>query len=90
MSHRLSFAATRRSSNAAGAVASDAAGTPEQSRLRFLVPSVGRFFTPLLLEQAFVEQDQRRAISSRRFVAPSFNDIRVRSDSRYTIYCYGC
>ena len=71
----------RRFSNAAGAVACDAAGTPEQSRLRFLVPSVGRFFTPLLLEQAFVEQDQRRAISSRRFVAPSFNDIRVCFDS---------
>lgn len=65
-----------------GAVACDAAGTPERSRLRFLVPSVGRFFTPLLLEQAFVEQDRRRAISSRRFVAPSFNDIRVCSDNR--------
>ncbi|KAF8246266.1 IMP-specific 5-nucleotidase [Wilcoxina mikolae CBS 423.85] len=58
-------------------IACDAAGTPEQSKLRFLVPSVGRFFTPLLLEDAFVEQDQRRAISSRRFVAPSFNDIRL-------------
>ncbi|KAL0633482.1 IMP 5'-nucleotidase [Maublancomyces gigas] len=52
-------------------------GTPERSKLRFLVPSVGTFFTPLLLEKAFVYQDARRAISSRRFVAPSFNDIRL-------------
>lgn len=42
-----------------------------------LVPSVGSFFTPLHLEAAFVYQDKHRAISSRRFVAPSFNDIRL-------------
>ncbi|KAL7271345.1 IMP 5'-nucleotidase [Rhizina undulata] len=53
------------------------AGTPERSKLRFLVPSVGTFFTPLLLEKAFVAQDARRSISCRRFVAPSFNDIRL-------------
>ncbi|KAH0602260.1 uncharacterized protein H6S33_000627 [Morchella sextelata] len=53
------------------------AGTPERSKLRFLVPSVGTFFTPLFLEAAFVAQDSRRAISCRRFVAPSFNDIRL-------------
>lgn len=41
------------------------------------MPSVGSFFTPLHLEQAFVYQDQRRRISSRRFVPPSFNDIRL-------------
>ena len=35
------------------------------------------FFTPLLLEDAFKFQDQRRKISSRRFVPPSFNDIRL-------------
>ncbi|TGZ77438.1 IMP-specific 5-nucleotidase [Ascodesmis nigricans] len=58
-------------------IACDQAGAPERSKLRFLVPTVGRFFTPLLLEKAFVVQDQRRAISSRRFVAPSFNDIRL-------------
>jgi IMP and pyridine-specific 5'-nucleotidase len=55
----------------------DRAGHIERSKLRFLVPSVGRFFTPLLLEKAFMAQDERRAISSRRFVAPSFNDIRL-------------
>ncbi|KAF3901919.1 hypothetical protein ABW21_db0206080 [Orbilia brochopaga] len=35
------------------------------------------FFTPLLLEDAFIAQDAKRAISSRRFVSPSFNDIRL-------------
>ncbi|KAF8473140.1 IMP-specific 5'-nucleotidase [Kalaharituber pfeilii] len=52
-------------------------GRPERSKLRFLVPSVGTFFTPLALVDAFIAQDERRAISSRRFVAPSFNDIRI-------------
>lgn len=42
-----------------------------------LVPSISTFFTPLALEEAFVRQDNARAISSRRFVAPSFNDIRL-------------
>jgi IMP and pyridine-specific 5'-nucleotidase len=41
------------------------------------VPSVGTFFTRLHLEDAFKYQDQRRFISRRRFVAPSFNDIRL-------------
>ena len=41
------------------------------------MPSVGVFFTPLLLEEAFLYQDNRRKISSRRFVPPSFNDIRL-------------
>ncbi|WPG99773.1 IMP-specific 5'-nucleotidase 1 [Acrodontium crateriforme] len=47
------------------------------SKLKLLVPSVGSFFTPLSLQDAFQWQDKRRFISSRRFVAPSFNDIRV-------------
>jgi IMP and pyridine-specific 5'-nucleotidase len=47
------------------------------SKLKLLVPTVGVFFTPLLLVDAFEWQDQRRYISSRRFVAPSFNDIRL-------------
>lgn len=41
------------------------------------MPSVGTFFTPLYLEEAFRHQDGRRRISSRRFVPPSFNDIRL-------------
>lgn len=47
------------------------------SKLKLLVPSIGTFFTPLPLRDAFSFQDQRRRISSRRFVAPSFNDIRL-------------
>ncbi|KAF2225578.1 IMP-specific 5'-nucleotidase 1 [Elsinoe ampelina] len=47
------------------------------SKLKLLVPSVGTFFTPLPLRAAFEYQDNRRRISSRRFVAPSFNDIRL-------------
>jgi hypothetical protein len=42
-----------------------------------LVPTVGTFFTPLLLEEAFKYQDSKRFISCRRFVPPSFNDIRL-------------
>lgn len=45
--------------------------------MKLLIPSVGTFFTSLLLEDAFVYQDKRRRISSRRFVPPSFNDIRL-------------
>ncbi|KAK6543276.1 IMP 5'-nucleotidase [Orbilia ellipsospora] len=52
-------------------------GIPERSKLKLLVPSLSIFFTPLLLEEAFMAQDERRAISSRRFVSPSFNDIRL-------------
>lgn len=53
------------------------AGMPELSRLHQLVPSIGTFFTPLPLEKAFYIEDQRRSISERRLVAPSFNDIRL-------------
>ena len=48
-----------------------------RSKLKMLVPDVGSFFTPLSLEEAFVYQDEIRRISSRRFVPPSFNDIRL-------------
>jgi IMP-specific 5''-nucleotidase. len=41
------------------------------------VPTVGYFFTQLHLEEAFNYQDEQRFISRRRFVAPSFNDIRL-------------
>lgn len=47
------------------------------SKLKLLVPSIGTFFTPLRLTTAFHEQDQIRRISSRRFVPPSFNDVRA-------------
>jgi IMP and pyridine-specific 5'-nucleotidase len=41
------------------------------------VPSIGTFFTRLPLADAFKYQDRQRFISSRRFVPPSFNDIRL-------------
>jgi IMP and pyridine-specific 5'-nucleotidase len=50
---------------------------PPASKLKMLVPTVGSFFTPLPLVDAFAYQDQKRFISSRRFVAPSFNDVRL-------------
>lgn len=51
--------------------------TVNRSRLKHLVSTVGTFFTPLYLEQAFEYQDRRHGISRRRFVPPSFNDIRL-------------
>lgn len=47
------------------------------SKLGMLVPTAGPFFTRLPLEAAFKYQDRKRYISSRRYVAPSFNDIRL-------------
>jgi IMP and pyridine-specific 5'-nucleotidase len=47
------------------------------SKLKLLVPSAGPFFTRLPLEAAFKFQDRKRYISSRRYVAPSFNDVRL-------------
>lgn len=52
-------------------------GLQTPSKLKLLVPSVGTFFTPLPLKAAFEKQDAKRYISSRRFVAPSFNDVRL-------------
>ncbi|KAF2860327.1 IMP-specific 5-nucleotidase [Piedraia hortae CBS 480.64] len=53
------------------------AGSGATSRLQALVPSIGQFFTQLPLQDAFEYQDAKRIISARRFVAPSFNDIRL-------------
>ncbi|KAK2045765.1 IMP-specific 5'-nucleotidase [Colletotrichum somersetense] len=47
------------------------------SKLKMLVPSAGPFFTRLPLEAAFSHMDERRLISSRRYVSPSFNDVRL-------------
>lgn len=47
-----------------------------RSRLRQLVPTAGKFFTRLPLKEAFLIEDQRRLISRRRLVSPSFNDVR--------------
>ena len=46
-----------------------------RSKLKMLVPTIGIFFTPLHLREAFLTTEPHRAISQRRFVAPSFNGI---------------
>lgn len=46
------------------------------SRLRQLVPGVGKFYTSLPLNEAFLIEDKKRLISRRRMVSPSFNDVR--------------
>ncbi|KAK9469445.1 IMP-specific 5-nucleotidase [Lipomyces arxii] len=61
----------------ADSIANDTNGTPYLAKLRHLVPSVGRFFTHLPMEQAFYIEDTKRAISCRRLVSPSFNDVRL-------------
>ncbi|KAL2136835.1 hypothetical protein VTI74DRAFT_1049 [Chaetomium olivicolor] len=53
------------------------AENPFPSKLKLLVPSIGPFFTRLPIEAAFKFQDRKRYISSRRFVSPSFNDVRL-------------
>ncbi|OAA60118.1 IMP-specific 5'-nucleotidase 1 [Cordyceps fumosorosea ARSEF 2679] len=50
---------------------------PIPSKLGMLVPTAGPFFTRLPLEAAFKYQDRKRYISCRRYVAPSFNDVRL-------------
>ncbi|KAG0318885.1 IMP 5'-nucleotidase [Dissophora globulifera] len=51
-------------------------GVPEHSRLHRIVPSVASFFTPLPLADAFLNANAKHSIAARRFVPPSFNDIR--------------
>ncbi|KAM3088209.1 IMP 5'-nucleotidase [Clarireedia jacksonii] len=58
-------------------IAHQKVGLGGQSKLKLLVPSIGTFFTRLPLADAFRYQDKKRFISSRRFVPPSFNDIRL-------------
>jgi len=48
----------------------------DHSRLRRLVPTIGTFFTPLHLSEAFSLYDMKYQITKRRFVAPSFNELR--------------
>lgn len=52
------------------------AENPSSSRLLSFVPTVGKFHTPLLMRQAYELYDQKYLISKRRFVAPSFNEVR--------------
>ena len=54
----------------------DHRNAPINSRLLTFVPSIGTFHTSLPLARAFHYQNSRRNMSARRFVPPSFNDIR--------------
>ncbi|OZJ04423.1 hypothetical protein BZG36_02921 [Bifiguratus adelaidae] len=51
-------------------------GIPEHSRLFRLVPTVSTFFTPLPLKDAFLKANAQNSIAARKYVPPSFNDIR--------------
>ena len=50
--------------------------SPSNSRLAQLVPTIGNFFTPLLLRSAWDEYDAKYGVSKRRFINVSFNEIR--------------
>jgi IMP and pyridine-specific 5'-nucleotidase len=49
---------------------------PRSSRLHRTVPSVGTFFTPLRLVDAFCEYDEFFALSRRQYVHPNFAELR--------------
>ncbi|OAE31470.1 hypothetical protein AXG93_3128s1070 [Marchantia polymorpha subsp. ruderalis] len=49
---------------------------PKRSTLARLVPSVGRFYTPLPLVRALQEYDEFASLSRRRYVPPNFAEIR--------------
>jgi IMP and pyridine-specific 5'-nucleotidase len=50
--------------------------SPSTSSLSRLIPSIGLFFTPLALVKAFENVAVKRSLLNRRFVPPSFNDVR--------------
>ena len=49
---------------------------PVNSRLKHLVSTVGTFFTPLPLCEAYLEYDAHYHISRRKYVSISFDDVR--------------
>ena len=49
---------------------------PRRSRLRRVVPTVGSFFTPLGLVDAFREYDAVFHLSRRRYIPPNFAELR--------------
>eukprot|EP00392_Amoebophrya_sp_AT5.2_P011905 g11995.t1 len=51
-------------------------GPMRASRLSRIVPDVPVFFTPLKLREAFLIYNKKYRITSRRFVYPTFNEIR--------------
>jgi len=51
-------------------------GSNEASRLKKLVPTVGTFHTPLPLRKAFVAYNKKYALTKRRHITISFNELR--------------
>lgn len=49
---------------------------PRNSKLKRMVPTVGTFFTPMRLVEAFREYDEFFALSRRQYVPPNFAEIR--------------
>ncbi|KAI7845135.1 hypothetical protein COHA_001180 [Chlorella ohadii] len=49
---------------------------PRTSRLRRMVPTIGNFFVPLKLVDAFLEYDEFFALSRRQYVHPNFAELR--------------
>ena len=49
---------------------------PRTSKLRRMVPTVGSFYTPLKMTEAFLEYDEFFALSRRQYVPPNFAEIR--------------
>ena len=50
--------------------------SPKTSKLKQVVPTIGNIFTSLPLSEAFNIYNNKYAITSRKFVTPSFNEIR--------------
>lgn len=49
---------------------------PKTSKLRRMVPTIGSFYTPLKMTEAFLEYDEFFALSRRQYVPPNFAEIR--------------
>lgn len=49
---------------------------PKRSKLKRMVPTVGHFFTPLNLVEAFDEYDAVFSLSRRQYVPPNFAELR--------------
>ncbi|PSC72200.1 IMP-specific 5-nucleotidase [Micractinium conductrix] len=49
---------------------------PRTSRLRRMVPTIGSFFVPLKMVEAFQEYDDFFALSRRQYVPPNFAELR--------------
>lgn len=49
---------------------------PRRSKLKRIVPTVGSFFTPLKLVEAFKEYDATFHLSRRKYIPPNFAELR--------------